>query len=77
MPNNGNATWMKIVITVLLTGLTVAVGYGVLQHEVADNTEFRKDDGAKNTEHRIRFEEKVTGIQDDVAAIRKIVENER
>ncbi len=69
-----NTAWIRLGLCVATVVAAMALAWGRFGHEVEDNTEFRKEDGAKNTEHRHRFEEKVNTMAISIEAIRKVVE---
>lgn len=78
MGKNGNGTWTRWVVGILVTVLIVAstaiatflVGYGGIEREVTE----MKPDVQKNTEHRYRFEEKVTNIDKKVDQMDKKID---
>lgn len=74
MMKDSNASWMRLGICIATIVVAVALAWGRFGHEVEDNTEFRKTDGAKNTEHRIKFEERVGNIERDIGKILRAVE---
>ena len=64
---NGNGAW-KIVATVgtfVLFAITAAIAYGRLCADV----EIMKPEVPKNTEHRVKFEEKVTTMEANIILI--------
>ena len=75
---NGNGTW-KIIATIggfIVVVVGAAVAYGVLGEKVNTNAKM-KPDLKLNTEHRIKFEEKVTTMEKNIEKILKIVEAQK
>ncbi len=81
MAKNGNL-WKVITIVLKIVTIVAGViivtggiiyGYATLEHQVSDNAEMQPE-VKLNTEHRIKFEEKVDNMADDVAEIRRILE---
>ena len=64
-------TSLAIVILGIAGG--VIYGYATLEYQVADNTKMQPK-VEQNTEHRIKFEEKVTNMSRDVALILEAVQ---
>jgi len=72
--NGRNGTW-KIIATIggfIVVIIGAAVAYGILGEKV--NT--MEPEVKLNSEHRIKFEERVTTMQVDIAKILKIMEAE-
>ena len=66
---NGNIKYyIGVALTVIVMAASVIYGYATLEHQVADNTEMQPK-VEQNTEHRIKFEEKVSNIERDVGLI--------
>lgn len=57
-------------LSVIILGVVggAIYGYATLEHQVDDNTEMQPK-VEQNTEHRIKFEEKVSNIERDVGLI--------
>ena len=57
-------------LSVIILGIAggAIYGYATLEHQVDDNTEMQPK-VEQNTEHRIKFEEKVSNIERDVGLI--------
>ena len=69
--NGGTKTIIAIVsLSVIILGIAggAIYGYATLEHQVADNTEMQPK-VELNSEHRIKFEEKVSNIERDVGLI--------
>ena len=62
-----NGTWKAIatVGTFIIVIVGAAIAYGALSNQV----ETMKPDVKQNTEHRIKFEERVTTMQADITTI--------
>jgi hypothetical protein len=72
--NGRNGTW-KIIATIggfIVVIIGAAVAYGVLDKTVKD----MEPEVKLNSEHRIKFEERVTTMQVDITKILKIMEAE-
>ncbi len=69
-----NGRTKTLIAIVSLTVVIISIvggaiyGYATLEHQVADNTEMQPK-VEQNTEHRIKFEEKVSNIERDVSLI--------
>ncbi len=69
--NGRTKTMITIVsLAVVILGIAggVIYGYATLEHQVADNAKMQPD-VKQNSEHRIKFEEKVSNIERDVGLI--------
>jgi predicted PurR-regulated permease PerM len=69
--NNKIKTIIAVVsLAVVILGVVggVIYGFATLEHQVSDNTKLQPE-VKQNTEHRIRFEEKVSNIERDVGLI--------
>ncbi|KKN77631.1 hypothetical protein LCGC14_0357560 [marine sediment metagenome] len=75
---NGNLLKIiGIVTTLLIVGAGVIVAFTNIGHLAGDNADDIKTmqpDVKQNTEHRIKFEEKVNTMADSIEAIRSVVE---
>ena len=75
MAEKGNGTW-KIIATIggfIVIVIGAAVAYGVLGEKVST----MEPDVKLNSNHRIKFEERVTTMQADIALIlQKVSKNE-
>ena len=69
---NGRTKTMITIVSLAVVILGIAggaiYGYATLEHQVADNAKMQPD-VKQNTEHRIKFEEKVSNIERDVGLI--------
>lgn len=71
---NGNIKYyIGMALTIIVIAAGVIYGYATLEHQVADNTKMQPK-VEQNTEHRIKFEEKVTNMARDVALILEAVQ---
>ena len=75
MAKKNGTIWKKIAVCTTIAVLVYAVisGYVALSHQVGDNEKMQPE-VKKNTEHRLRFEEKVSNIERDVSKILEKVE---
>jgi len=75
MAKNGNGTW-KIIATIggfIIIVIGAAVAYGALCNQVT----IMKPDVKLNSNHRIKFEEKVTTMEKNIEKILKILEAQK
>ncbi|HDY84148.1 hypothetical protein LCGC14_1655760 [marine sediment metagenome] len=77
MPKNGRTKTIITITSLAIVILGIAGGtiytYATLEHQVADNTKMQPK-VEQNTEHRIKFEEKVSNIERDVGLILEAVQ---
>ncbi len=66
-------TITSLAVVILSIAGGVIYGYATLEYQVADNTKMQPK-VEQNTEHRIKFEEKVSNIERDVGLILKAVQ---
>ncbi len=65
--------YIGMALTIIVIAASVIYGYATLEHQVADNTKMQPK-VELNTEHRIKFEEKVSNMSRDVALILEAVQ---
>ena len=65
---NNIKTYGAMAITIIVLLVSIIWGYATLGHQVADNAEM-KPDVKLNSEHRIKFEEKVTTMAKNIDQI--------
>lgn len=74
---NGRTKTLITITSLAIVILSIAggaiYGYATLEHDVADNTKMQPK-VEQNTEHRIKFEEKVSNIERDVGLILEAVQ---
>lgn len=72
-----NGKWIisLVGLAIVISGVVggAIYGYATLEHQVADNTEMQPK-VELNSEHRIRFEEKVDNMEKNIGLILKAVE---
>ena len=68
MAKNGSIKYIGVALTLLALVGSAIYGYATLGHQVEDNTKMQPD-VKQNTEHRIKFEEKVSNIEKNVGLI--------
>lgn len=79
MAEKNGTVWKILGFALALIGVAVTViyGYATMGHTVEDQGEDiaeMKPDVKQNTEHRIKFEEKVNTMADSIETIRRAVE---
>ncbi len=65
---NSIKTYGAMIITIIVLLASIIYGYASLGHQVEDNAEM-KPDVKLNTEHRIKFEEKVDNMDGKIDLI--------